>query len=580
VLSLLPALESALDRGSPQEALALCENALARTPGDGDALRYLGSLLAGQGRGIEAVEVCRRATRVAPADPRVWSDFGRVMAMQAQFDEAEEFFRKALSLDPGCADAWHNLGAALRHLGRYAEAFEALKQALLVDPRRAPTYLSLGGLLIESRQFDDALECFERAARLDPSLAGAQSRLAGQLAARGKLARAQDLFRTSVSLEPAHLEGWSGLGQALEDMGDAAGALGCYRNVLVCQPGHALALGRYLSLLRAPVDRQLLEAATAALNDAQRSDADRALIGYGLAKYRDRHGAIEAAAVAGREANAARRRMSGAFDREAFDARVDAMVQSFDRSFFAARRGYGLGTDQPVFIVGLPRSGTTLTEQIIASHPFFHGAGELPDLPRLAARVSPDAPWKSAALVDEHQTLELAREYLRALREGSPKGRLRITDKSPFNFFQLGLVALMFPQARVIHCRRNAGDNALSIWMENFNQDQRYATDFGDIAHLRGGYRRLMAHWHEVLPLTILDVDYEELVADTEGQARRIIDFLGAPWDRRCLDFHQTERAVQTPSRWQVRQKIYGSSVEKWRRYADFLPELAQTLKP
>jgi hypothetical protein len=229
-----------------------------------------------------------------------------------------------------------------------------------------------------------------------------------------------------------------------------------------------------------------------------------------------------------------------------------------------------------VFIVGLPRSGTTLTEQILASHPLFHGAGELPDLPRLAAAVMPPAPWTASSHVDAGKSRNLAFTYLKALRDGAPRGCLRITDKAPFNFFQLGLAALLFPQARVIHCRRGARDNALSIWMENFNPDQHYATDFGDLAHLRDGYERLMAHWHEVLPLDILDVDYEALVGDVETQARRMVEFLDAPWDRRCLDFHESNRAVQTPSRWQVRQRIYTGSVGRWKPYASYLPALEE----
>jgi hypothetical protein len=204
----------------------------------------------------------------------------------------------------------------------------------------------------------------------------------------------------------------------------------------------------------------------------------------------------------------------------------------------------------------------------------MHGAGELPDLPRLAARTS-HTPWKAAQFVDAEASRVLAHEYLRALRDGAPRGRLRITDKSPFNFFQLGLAALLFPQARVIHCRRNARDNALSIYLENFNGDQHYATEVGDIAHLRAGYERLMEHWRRVLPLPVFDLDYEALVANPEDEARRIVAFLNVPWDRRCLDFHASDRPVQTPSRWQVRERIYSRSVGRWRAFAPHLPELA-----
>lgn len=578
-MALLPELEAALARGAPLEAIARCEATLAQDPADGDALRHLGSLLLLAGRERDALDACRRAPMLTPTDPRAWSDLGRAYALCGKLEDAADCFRDAVSLDIDYADGWHNLGTALRRVGRYEDAFAALKQALLIDPTRAGTYLNLGSLLVESQQFEDALECFERAARYDPSLARAQSQLATHLTGCGKPQRAEDHFRQSVSLDPTHLEGWLGLGQTLEDLGDSDGALGCYRNVLARQPGQATALGRYLSLLRSPAPDSMLQAASAALADG-RAEVSSALVGYGLAKYHDRRRDFAAATAAARAANDARRRHAGHFDRGAFDARIASLIETCSAPFFAERRGFGVGTDQPVFIVGLPRSGTTLTEQILASHPLMHGSGELPDLPRLAARVSPHAPWRSAQSIDAAGSRELAYEYLRALREGAPKGRLRITDKSPFNFFQLGFAALLFPQARIIHCRRDARDNALSIWFENFNPDQHYATDFGDIAHLRRGYERLMAHWHDALPLQILDVDYETLVADTEGEARRIVEFLGAPWDRRCLDFHQSERAVQTPSRWQVRERIYTRSVERWRSYAPHLPELTNAFPP
>lgn len=187
-----------------------------------------------------------------------------------------------------------------------------------------------------------------------------------------------------------------------------------------------------------------------------------------------------------------------------------------------------------------------------------------------------DEAWQAAGKPDERRSRLMAADYLRALRDGAPKRRLRISDKSPLNFFQLALAAVLFPNARVIHCTRDARDYALSVWMENFNVEQRWSTGFDDLAFFTGQYRRLMGHWQEALPLRILEMRYEDTVADVEGQARRLIAFLGVPWDRRCLDFHRSERAVQTPSRWQVRQPIYARSVARWRAYAEHLPELVR----
>jgi hypothetical protein len=340
-----------------------------------------------------------------------------------------------------------------------------------------------------------------------------------------------------------------------------------------------LALGHYLALAKSDEGHEWIEQLEPALDRTDGSPEAKALMGYGLTKWYDRRGRFREAASAGIRANAARRRATGSFDRSALTARIDAIRTAYTKEFFGERRHIGIRTDQPVFIVGLPRSGTTLTEQILSAHPLMHGAGELPDLARLAAKSlegADVAPWQAALrLDDEMSSHRMAHEYLRALRHNAPPDCRRISDKQPLNFFHLAFAALLFPNARVLHCRRDPRDNALSIWMENFSRDQTYATDFGDLAHFIGEYRRLMAHWRENLPLRVLDIQYEETVADLEGQARRIMAFLKVQWDDRCLDFHKVDRAVQTPSRWQVRQPLYSSSVGRWRQYQEYLPELS-----
>lgn len=570
-------VQDALDARDFDEAGRLCEDRLHNSPSDTDAHRYLAFINVARGDQGLAVRMAQRACELAPTDPRVWSDLGRVHVHGGNLTDAIECFRRSVAIDPRYADGWHNLGTALKQIGERAQALTALKNALLIDSTRADTYLNLGNLLIESDQFDDAIECFERATKYDPSMARARSRLAQEFSSRGKVKRAETLFRESLGLDPHHLQGWFGLGRTLEDLGEAESALGCYVNVLRRRPQHPHALGQYLGLVHEDALPELTSRARAALRDENVKDEAKALVAYGLAKYHDRRGEYAEAAEAGTLANAARRRTTGALDRKQLAQRVDAIIQTYTEQFFAERRGFGAGTNQPVLVVGLPRSGTTLTEQILSAHPWLHGAGESPALSRVAVRAlgdSKDHPWQAALKLDRMKSRELAHEYLRALRDGAPKGRLRISDKSPLNFFHLAFAALLFPGARVIHCLRDSRDNALSIWMENFNADQRYATDFDDLACYTAQYQRLLAHWRAVLPLPILEVQYEETVADVEAQARRLMEFLGAPWDARCLDFHKSERAVQTPSRWQVRQPIYSRSVQRWRAYSDYLPPM------
>ncbi len=230
----------------------------------------------------------------------------------------------------------------------------------------------------------------------------------------------------------------------------------------------------------------------------------------------------------------------------------------------------------------MPRSGTTLVEQIIASHPQCFGADELPHIGAIAAtlpgRLQTDHPYpQCAAMIDAPLARSLAEEYLEKLQAVGGDAK-RVSDKMPANFIYLGLIALMFPRARVIHCRRDPLAVCLSIYFHRFAYGHGYAYDLGDIGVYYRQYRRLMQHWHEVLPLEICDVQYEELVADQASESRRLIDYCGLSWDDRCLEYHKNTRPVQTMSNWQVRQPIYTDSIQRWKHYEKHLDELKEML--
>ncbi len=587
------AVNEALDGNDASTAFKLCEDQLAKDPDNALAHRHLGLLHAAANTKGSAISSGKRACTLTPDCPKAWSDLGRIYAMLDELDNAVQCFNESIEIDVKFADGWHNLGVTCKRMGKRDLAFTAFKNALLIDNARSETYLNMGTLLTQAAQYEDALVCFERAVERNPTLVTACTKLGYQMSSRGKVNRAESLFRQSLTMNPDHLEGWLGLGRTLEDMGEAEGALAAYLNVLKRRPDHPMALGHYLSLLPAKSEPEAIPMADSRSDRLETwqtyaekilraegvKDDAKSLVGYGLTKFHNRRKNYQQAAEAGLLASDARRRSAGVLDRDALVERIDNMINTYTVDFFQEHSRHGMGTDQPVFIVGLPRSGTTLTEQILSAHPDLYGAGELPDLSRLAALFHEEDNdlWQAAqklACQGESSSRELAGRYLKALREGARKGSVRISDKSPLNFFQLPLAAILFPNARVVHCYRNARDNALSIWMENFNLDQQWSTDFDDLAFFRKQYRRLMAHWEKVLPLRILDMPYEETVADLEGQARRLIDFLDVQWDEQCLSFHKHERAVQTPSRWQVRQPIYTKSVERWRAYEDYLPSL------
>jgi hypothetical protein len=319
------------------------------------------------------------------------------------------------------------------------------------------------------------------------------------------------------------------------------------------------------------------------LGDATVPASSRALLAFGLGKVYESRKQYEQAFAAWVQANALRRELQEPMSRERLLDRGRRLRTVFTPERFAAAAAWGSADERPVFIVGMPRSGTTLVEQIISAHPLAAGCGELPDLARIARGLSGAigtmTGWpESATALTAPVGQAAARHYLDILERRAAPGARRITDKAPANFFYLGLVAMLFPKAHVVWCRRDPRDVAVSIYSENFAVQQTYATRLEDIAFYYHEQERLMRHWQDVLPLPIATVNYEELVADFEPGVRRLIDALGLPFAPECLAFHQQERAVLTPSRWQVRQPLYGSSVGRWKRYEPWLGPLFQAL--
>lgn len=467
---------------------------------------------------------------------------------------------------------WYEIAQAAERDGRAGDALEAYRQSLRLNPRAAAAYVGLARLLQANGQRADTVRCLEGAASAEPGNAAVLSMLAQALAGIGDLDAAERRFEDALAIDPDHAPSRFGLGALHEDRGRPGDAAENYRRVDAGSSEYPGALGALLGLGR---HLDLADEVARAREIVATSHDDRlaALVGYGLGKELERQGAHDEAFAAYAAANAARRREAGGFDRAAFARRIDRLIAVFSADFFAARDGWGNRDEAPVFVVGLPRSGTSLTEQILASHPAVFGAGEIDALPDLATGL-PDrlgdstVRWPDCveALTQSHVDA-LAGDYLRRLTNAAPRVAVCAIDKTPLNFLNLGLVALAFPRARIIHCERDIRDNGVSIFAENFTPEQRWATDLGDIAHYWRGCRRLMAHWRSLPQLRITTASYSTMVADLEAEARRLIDFLGLPWHDACLDFHANPRAVQTPSRWQVRQPLYTSSDGRWRRF-------------
>ncbi|WP_183030110.1 tetratricopeptide repeat-containing sulfotransferase family protein [Altericroceibacterium spongiae] len=462
-------------------------------------------------------------------------------------------------------------GVACEKAGDVSGAFEAYRRSAKASPRVAAPYVGLARILSDNHQRGEAIACLHRAVACEPESAKIRILLGRMLTQDGRLDEAREQFAHALRLDEQAEGAAVGLAGIFEYLGDRMAAAGIYRHLLDAVPCHAEALAGLLGV----AEGDALEAALTTAHECLRmaSDADAALIGYALGKALAGLHRHDEAFAAWAAANAARRREAGAFDRAGFDARIDRLIGIFSKDFFAARRGWGDSSARPVFIVGLPRSGTTLTEQVLAGHAQIHGAGELDLLTDMATGTPdrlgrPDPAWpETAPELELHHIAAIAHDHLERLDALAPAEALRVIDKQPLNFWHLGLVMLAFPNARIIHCRRDIRDNGLSIFAEDFTPEQRWATDLGDIVHYWRGYRRLMDHWAAAGDLRLIDMRYEDLVRDLEGQSRHLLDFLGLDWDRSVLHFHEKDRAVQTPSRWQVRKPLYNSSSGRWRAY-------------
>ncbi len=364
------------------------------------------------------------------------------------------------------------------------------------------------------------------------------------------------------------------LGVLEEELGNRNIAESHFRTTLRLEPNHATALARLATLLRGSLPDLDVTAIQRRLTETELAPPDRANLLFGLAQVHDARNesakAVACLSQANRLARVELERQGRAYEPSEHVRFVEAILAAFSPKLFDRLAGAGLETTRPVFVFGLPRSGTTLIEQILASHPRVHGAGEialarrsLDELPEILGRAGD--PLNFLEELDARALGELARRHDARLEELGG-GCDRVVSKMPENYFYLGLIALMFPRAVLIHCRRDPRDVALSCWLTNFDEI-RWANHFDHIASRFEAYHRLMDYWRTVLPSTIHEVNYEDTVADLEGVARRLVSVCHLDWDPACLEFHRTRRPIRTASMTQVRQPIYQRSVGRWKLY-------------
>jgi tetratricopeptide (TPR) repeat protein len=582
VLALDPGLAEAhnnlgsalLELGERDEALACYRRALERRPDYLDALGNLARGLRGSGRPEEAVATYRRLFVLRPDSPAELNELGTLLVGLQRFDEAAACYRRAIALRPEDADAHSNLGNALRSLGELQAAADSCRRALALKPDSADAYLNLGNALLDLSQLREAEASYRQALAIRPDAAAAHTALAMLLRRLGRVDEAEASGRRALAINPAAADTLAFLGDLCADRGEFTEAEALCRRAIALNPAAPeawIGIPRYRKMTAADAD--WLSAAQRLLG-AGLPVGHEINLRHAIGKYHDDLGDSGPAFASHRLANELTRKYGLRYDRARQSRLVGEIATTYSAGWLEAARRDGSESERPVFIVGMPRSGTTLAEQILASHPAVCGAGELVYWNIAQAAFDPATPAERRAAV----VAGLAREYLAQL-DGYSADALRVVDKMPGNFMNLGLIHAALPRARIIHLKRNPIDTCLSIYFQGFSTAHPYAADLEDLAHFYGEYRRLMGHWRSVLPPdALLEVPYEALVDDPEGWSRQMVGHARLPWDPRCLEFHRTRRAVLTASNWQVRQKISTSSVDRWRRYEPFVGPLRRLL--
>lgn len=530
-----------LELGRPMEAADNARRALELRPDYAEAHHSLGRALLGTQRPEEAIASCARAIALQPGEAATYNTRGAAQLMLARFEPAKVDFFIALRLRPGFAEAHANLGNAFRSTGNLDEAVASYQRALELSPEAAAVHVELGTALRLKLDAMGAERSCRRALELDPAATGALAVLAELRADAGRFAEAEQLYKEAISIDAGSAEAWAGIVRTRR---------------MTKSDGSWLANAQRLADNGLAPQRELL-------------------VRYAIGKYYDDVGEFANAFESYRCANELARRWGPGHDRGALERAVEVVIRSFPRAGASTDTAAGPAA-RPVFIVGMLRSGTSLAEQILASHPSVFGAGELTFWSTRLGEGLADAVHANAATleIDAGELASLRRGYLEMLAQQAP-GAARITDKLPTNFLAIGLIHAALPDARIIHLERDPLDTCLSIYFQHLEAANTYANDLGDLAHYYGQYRRVMRHWRATVPrTTLLHVPYEGLVTDPERWARAMLDFIGLAWDPRCLEFNRTDRAVVTASKWQVRQGISTGSIARWRRYERFVAPL------
>jgi tetratricopeptide (TPR) repeat protein len=565
------------------QAIACQQRALKLDPNLVQALNALGCIYGESGEKKRAIDYFRKVSELQPGYLDARNNLGAALVDMERAEEAVVELEEVIQQNPGYVAAYANLGAALMLLEQLGRAEAVYRKNLELQPGNITGLMGLASTLKKQERLREAKALVEQVTTAVPDMAEAYTLLGEIYLLSEHYTEAENAFHNALELEPGTLGAYLGLGQVQAELGQLDAACVSFEHVIAADPNNIMPhifLARVRDLSH---DDPSLKRMEAEIENIGKLVPQKAMpLHFALGKTYD--GLQEYDKAFAHFVDGCKiKRSQIQSDLDSLDKVFSEIKIYFSRENIERLRGAGDSSDIPMFILGMPRSGTTLVETIIASHPEVYGAGELEDLLNIAEQPNPDAEPlgypSSLSTITQEDLTSMGARYVESVRAKSDSVS-HITDKNPFNFLALGLIHLILPNAKIIHVKRNPLDTCLSGFMQLFNGNtQAYSYDLIELGGYYTNYIRLMEHWRIVLPEgAFYELQYEELVADKENQIRRLIDYCGLEWNDACLESHKSSRSVKTASITQVRQPIYASSVERWRHYEKHLQPLVNAL--
>jgi len=571
-----------VERGRAEEVVKILKNATRLDPKSSPAFFALGQALTSLGQGKEADAAFEASFELDPEKKNL------ALAAEHQkagrMEEAESMYREILRENPRHVDALCLLGTICAYDNRVDEAERLFRRSIAQAPDFAGAILDLGRLLKEQNRWEEAIECFEKVNRLEPDNVRSRFQLASTLAPAALTYDAVEAYREVLKLRPEHPGALLGLGHVLKTMGQQDEAVQAYRDCISVNPDGGETYWSLANLKTYQLSDDDIAEMESRLENSELSDQAAVNFMFALAKATEDRGDFDRAWEYYVEGNS-KRRMLEHYDPVRTEVTNDEIVDVLSREFLDANDGLGNLEPAPIFVVGLPRSGSTLIEQILASHSEVEGTAELPYAGRVATSLNRNRadginyPKAVRELGADHFEA-LGQDYLNLAQLHRTEGKPRFIDKMPNNFPTIGFIHLILPNAKIIDARRYPLDSCFSCYRQLFARGQTFTYDLTDIGEYFLQYQHMMDHWHEVLPGRVLTVQYEDMVTDFENQVRRLLEYCELPWEDACINFYETERPVRTASSEQVRQPIYSKSINYWRNYEQYLGELIEVLGP